>query len=227
MLRAVFVTQPLISEYLNHTHLSGRRPSSMAPLKQEINEPVETTSEARTSALREDRGHEISAIQMNVSGKAKGLKTCSKFLIRRFIESSHPDKLPYPTFVALHDNALGTDCANIREAFNARDRRNAGLEIFTSPASEGVRLLYNADVVNCLVEADEDVLVQDDFFKNKAGDKNEQLFKRIAGGLFQHKASTQYIVAISYHGIHASTTKLEKEEYLKGVRFSFLHISFT
>jgi hypothetical protein len=189
----------------------------MAHSQQPIKEYSETFVETQNVGVREITSHPIYGLQMNISGKKQGLKNCIKFLLEGFLKRSRRDVFPCPTFVALHDGAKKADCQIFQRAFNVQDDSGADLERFDSPASDDVHLLYDRNIVICLAETDEDVLAQADFFKNETGDKCEQLFKRIAGGLFQHKASAQYIVAISYHGIHVSTTNQDKEKYLEGM----------
>jgi hypothetical protein len=190
----------------------------MTQSKQPIKEPLGIYAETKNSTAGGSAGHPISALQMNISGRTSGFKNCIKFLLKGFIERSRPDVFPCPTFVALHDGSTDSDCKTIQKAFDVREGCVSGLEKFKSPSNDGVHLLYNSNTVECLTGTSEDILAQDDFFKNEIGNRSEQLFKRIVGGLFQHRVSTQYIVAISYHGIHASTTKLDKEKYLKGIQ---------
>ena len=181
--------------------------------------------------MSEETVYQLVALQFNISsGTSKrgqpspATKTCAKFLIREYIKRIKSDILPAPAFVALHDRVSRQDCNNIRTAFRERPGCNTELTILPSGESKEVRLLYDQNTVTSLTDT-EYILAQDDFFRRHDGGdvrdqwntKSRQLFERIDGGLFQHNKSSQYIVAISYHGINNSTPDAGKREHIEGI----------
>ena len=186
---------------------------------------LDTSTEVGGLQVEDSNIHFISALQMNISGTTEGLKNCIKFLLKGFIERTRPDVFPCPTFVALQGKAKITDGKAIQQAFDKRERGRrspialeprrrqlSGLTLLDGPASGGVRLLYNRNVV---FQIRENILRRDDFFENDV-EKRDELFKRITGGLFRHTPSKHNIVAISYNGISGSTLVPCGMTYLKG-----------
>lgn len=158
---------------------------------------------------------DLVALQLNPSaGSQKESASISRkgtqALIRELIRQSDPLKFPNPALVALQDKIIKTDCDNIKSAF--RERRNcAECDLIQSKKrSQGVSLLYDRKVLT-----EQSTLTEDMFFSNDER-KRKFLFERIAGGLFQHHKSTQFIVAVSYHGPNSSGIRDEKEKFLVG-----------
>lgn len=167
--------------------------------------------------------YDLVALQLNVSpgsDKESGSasKRCSQFLIREYIKRSDPQRLPDPAFVALQDGITATDRKNITSAFKERGGGTQGDLVEASKKSKGVSLLYDRKVLTEL-KGTEWALKKDDF--SLPDQKGKALLdERISGGLFQHRESTQFIVAISYHG-RVKTKSLEavtqKKEYVRGI----------
>jgi hypothetical protein len=188
--------------------------------------------------MKEGKGYPLIALQLNISpGSARNgqprpaSKTSSKFIIKEFFKQTVPALLPPPAFVALHDGVSTMDCENIQNAFLQRPGSVVKLTILSDVEKKDVRLLYNPDVLTNLT-VDDNLLVQDDFFKRQDNDnttrhhwttKSMQLFKRIAGGLFQHIKSSQFIVGISYHGINNSFSDPGKKEFINGIHTIFAY----
>lgn len=176
--------------------------------------------------MTEETTYPLVALQFNISpGSAKTarqsaqvIKTAAQFLIREYIKRTRPDRVSSPTFVALHDGVTSRDCTNVVKAFRERAGCNAELT-FVLSTEKAVGLIYDEKLVTRLTDT-QYILAEDDFF---IGDddphktKSKQIFGRIAGGLFQHNKSSQFIVAISYHGIKNSTPELIRREYLGGI----------
>ena len=163
--------------------------------------------------------YDLVALQLNLSGgTGRQTSTISRkgtqFLIKEFIRQSDPIQLPNPAFVALQDGISDTDCENIESAF--KERRNiVGSHLVQSKKrSKGVSLLYDRKVLT--ERTDNDCALKKDIFFDEDEGRKKVLFERIAGGLFQHNQSTQFIVAISYHGLNTSGMAYEKQEYVTG-----------
>ena len=174
--------------------------------------------------------HDLVALQLNVApgtDKAKGSasKKSAQFLIKEYIKQSDPQRLPNPTFVALQDGITEPDCKNIVNAFNERRRLTDGALVNASKKSKGVSLLYDRESLIELKEP-EWTLTKGDFFPSEAK-KSAQLDERIAGGLFQHRKSAHFIVAVSYHGrlkTRSEEALVQKKEYVQGIFQSIVRI---
>jgi tRNA splicing endonuclease len=183
--------------------------------------------------MKQQNLHDLVALQLNVSSvteKEQGTsKICSRFLIKEYIKQSDPQKLPDPAFVALQDGIAASDCANITSAFKERRGGSDGDLVEVSKKSKGVSLLYDRKILREQKD-DEWTLSKEDFFHSDARKKAELLDERIAGGLFQHLDSTQFIVAVSYHGRVKTKSQeefVQKQEYVQGmIRTSLFHKSY-
>jgi hypothetical protein len=185
--------------------------------------------------VSKDSNHQISALQMNISGAKPSLsKITQRFIIKEFIERSCRTTLPCPTFVALQDTVGTGDVENIRNAFDRREGCKKDDWTFDVTPEGGTgnataKLLYNSKIVDFFGGSAE--LVEEDFkFKGKTvksdQDLGKSLFGRIAGGLFKHKESGHYIVAISYHGKTKSNVDL-RHTFLVGILKPLCCVSLT
>lgn len=155
--------------------------------------------------MEEQIYHDFVALQFNVSSASKKgsstSKPCSQFLIKEYIKQSDRQQLRDPVFVALQDKVTTRDCENIISAFKERQggTNSELVEISKDKSSNGISLLYDRKIIKEL--KDPEWTLRDVDFSNCLDKKNEiHLTERIAGGLFQHQKSTQFIVAVSYHG---------------------------
>jgi hypothetical protein len=116
----------------------------------------------------------------------------------------------------LQDGVEKPDINNIREAFKSRqisptDRFEA--VNYAEISSKDVQLLFNTGKLTHIRDfhSKDWALVESDFFKEtSATEKARKISGRVSGGIFQHKNSTQFIVALSYHGFK------EKEPFAQG-----------
>jgi hypothetical protein len=150
----------------------------------------------------------------DISGPSRLLK---RRLIKEFLSQTDPAKLPCPTFVALHDKAVEEDSKNIISVFKEHPRSGNKHELTSihSKDSRGVCFLYDREAVTYLNDFDlraEDVILDTTTRDNTGG----KLLARVSGGLFQHKESTQFIVAFSYHGFDKAKAEM-KIGYLIGI----------
>jgi len=184
----------------------------------------------------EEQGHyDLVALQLNVSPASVNTvkeqcsmsKTSRQFLIKEYIQRCDPERLPDPTIVALQDGVTINDCKNVRSAFKERPGGTKGdlVEASKTEISKGVSLLYDRTVLTELKDP-EWTLTETDFeFLRGQGKKAALLIERIAGGLFQHQKSTQFIVAVSYHGRVKTKTEEagpQKREYVQGTTWRLL-----
>lgn len=166
--------------------------------------------------------YDFVGLQLNVSAASdKGScssKACSQFLIKEYIKQSDRQQLPDPVFVALQDGVTTVDCKNIVSAFKERRGGTEGdlVEASKNKNSKGISLLYDRKILTELKDP-EWVLTDSDFPLRSDKEKEIHLIERIAGGLFQHQNSTQFVVAISYHG-HVKKTEVmaEKKKHVRG-----------
>ena len=138
-------------------------------------------------------------------------------MIKEYIKQSDPQRLPNPAFVALQDGITEPDYKNIANAFKERGFTHWDL-VEASKKSKGVSLLYDRNTLTELKDS-EWTLTKDDFFVSERR-KATLLDERIAGGLFQHRESTHFIVAVSYHGRVKTTIEevgVQKKEYVRGI----------
>jgi hypothetical protein len=160
------------------------------------------------------------ALALNLSGQSgKGITTatkdCRQYLIRQYIERCDPERLPIPDFIALQDGVTRADISNMREAFKSRhtspkDRFDAVNNADIS--SSNAQLLFNTGKLTHVRDfhGKDWALVESDYFKDE-----KSISSRVSGGIFQHKKSAQFIVAVSYHGFNQN--KPVAQNYLKGL----------
>ena len=133
--------------------------------------------------------------------------------------------IPDPAFIALQDEPNNVDVAAIQDALQQR-RRSGGATYKCAawhcnedrgknvlPAGKKAALLYNENVLVCRKGS---LLAQHDFFY-RSEHKAELLFKRLDGGLFLHKPSKRFIVAVSYHGEKNGYSDADKKECISGM----------
>jgi hypothetical protein len=148
--------------------------------------------------------------------------------------------IPDPAFIALQDESSNVDIEAIQNVLQQRRRSDGATykcvawdckedtekevvpagkkEVVPAgkkkvvPAGKKAALLYNENV---LVYDEESILAKDDFFHRRYT-KAELLFNRLDGGLFLHKPSKRFIVAVSYHGKNACPVD-EKKEFISGM----------
>lgn len=155
--------------------------------------------------MEEQRHYDLVALQLNVSSasdkeKYSMSKTATQFLIKEYIQQCDSEILPDPAFVALQDGVTTNDCKNIRSAFKERQGVMKGNLVEASKSGKGISLLYDRKVLTEITDLEWKLAESDFEFRDNRGKKAAHLIERIAGGLFQHQGSTQFIVAVSYHG---------------------------
>jgi len=120
-----------------------------------------------------------------------------------------------PEFIALHDTFSNEDVKSICEALKGRPTSNHGTyeSVNENQGRKTACLLYNSNLVTHDTNS---LLAEDDFFVERDAGEAFKLFKRLDGGLFQHKKSRQFIVAVSYHGEKTESRDSEKKDNLSG-----------
>jgi len=174
-----------------------------------------------------DPEYPLIGLQLNLGGASKRRSSASsdqvlrdsisvhvrRYLICQYLKQSI---IPDPAFIALQDKFNDVDVAEIREAL--QQRRTSSCATYKRAVSDGnvqkeAALLYDENV---LVYDDETLLAQDDFL-NREEANAETLLKRFEGGLFLHKPSKQFIVAISHHGENNGSTHENRKESIRGL----------
>lgn len=157
-----------------------------------------------------EQGEKESEEQAKKKGSAKKelprtSKDCSRYLIEHYITESDREKLPTPDFVGLQDGVKDADIQNVIDAFKGRDKVHS-LKV-ASLKTTGVSLLYNSDTV---IELDQ---------PDRASRKQ---LNRAVEGIFQHKASRQFLAVASYHGLRGVTTSTQKVDNILGKYTNYL-----
>lgn len=125
-----------------------------------------------------------------------------------------------PAFVALQDDPSNVDVLSIRDVLDERMGSQTGYKCVAwhynkegaLPAGKKAALLYDSTL---LIHDTENALSEEDFFHGKDS-KARRLFKRLDGGLFLHRPSDRWVVAVSYHGEKNDSKEVERKEYLSG-----------
>jgi hypothetical protein len=179
--------------------------------------------------------HDVVALQFNLGAarKPKGpstyVKQVSKHVGRHLIyQYLKQSIIPDPAFIALQDELSNVDVDHIRDVLHECRRKPDDKceldEIYKCAAWHGHKdgkdalppgkkaaLLYDTKEITYDTE---NPLVEDDFFDPR-NYRAQRLFNRLDGGLFLHKPSQRFIVAVSYHG-EKNDTKDEKKAYIWG-----------
>src|SRR5436190_823426 len=155
--------------------------------------------------MEEQRHYDFVALQLNVSpGSVKEQCSMSKigtqYLIKEYIKRCDSEILPDPAFVALQDGVTANDWKNVQSAFKERHGGTKGELVEASKTEKGISLLYDRTVLTEVKDPEWKLAGNDFHFAVDQGKKAAHLMERIAGGLFQHRQSTQFVVVVSYHG---------------------------
>ena len=129
-----------------------------------------------------------------------------RYLIFQYLLQS---RIPDPGFIALQDQITSKDVENLCDALTERSTNKTNIyeSRKTQNGKKEALLLYNTN----LMIYDESRPLKEGDFRYRSDVKAIELFQRIDGGLFQHKSSECYIVAISYHGENTDSTDAEKK----------------
>ena len=166
---------------------------------------------AASRSRRKRTSEPISGEQIAADGEGTVPIHIGRHLISEYLEQSI---FPDPVFIALHDRVTKVDAKTICDALKERETNHGAVyEYEPFNKEDTAALLYNSSVV---IYDRNNALKMEDFF-NESDTKAAKLSKRLHGGLFQHEASKQFIVAISYHGENDLTDK-DKKDYISGRR---------
>lgn len=163
------------------------------------------------------RSSEPSGENNSTDGQVCVSKHVGRYLVHKYLSHS---VFPNPAFIALQDGFNDKDVESICEAMKKRSTGDIA-EYLRTPTNQEKKdlkalLLYNNDV---FIYDTDNCLSEEDFFCG-SDVKRQRLFNRLNGGLFQHKVSKQFVVAISYHGQKKDSKNDEKKEYVSGKHIS-------
>jgi hypothetical protein len=152
----------------------------------------------------------------NISTDGEGgvSKHVGRYLVHEYLSHS---VFPKPAFITLQDDFTQPDIESISEAMKKRPTGDIA-EYSSTSKNQGkeAHLLYNEGV---FIYDKYNSLSEDDFICG-SDVKRQNLFNRLHGGLFQHKSSKQFVVAISYHRENNESKNDEKKEYVSGKHIS-------